>query len=238
MVEAGALRTRQDGPPGRADADRRERHGRSALRGRGGRYARRPALAARGAPRGGGGRVEPGWTRRDASLLAAPLRRARRPARSARAPTLQLDGLLGLSGDDLPVYDHYRLGGPLLVPGYRFDELKGQQALAGSVTLRYRLLGPLEVVGRTGAGNVYDARDAISLSDLRWGASVGAVLPEAAWGRSRSRSASATEAGPCSRWRSGGTEASTRASGPACTMCAVKDQSPPSPCEPTATTTS
>jgi NTE family protein len=132
-------------------------------------------------PRAGGRAAAEAEWNLDGLGATHPFWRLRFEGRAARAlgsrATLQLDGLLGLSGDDLPVYDHYRLGGPLLVPGYRFDELKGQQALAGSVTLRYRLLGPLEVMGRTGAGNVYDARDAISLSDLRWGASVGAYYP-------------------------------------------------------------
>jgi NTE family protein len=91
--------------------------------------------------------------------------------------TLQLDGFLGLSGDDLPPYDQFRLGGPMLVPGYRFEELRGPQALAGSLMLRYRVLGSLEVLARGGAGNVFDTRDAISLSDLRWGAGVGLYYP-------------------------------------------------------------
>jgi len=94
-----------------------------------------------------------------------------------RRAAVQLDGLLGLSGDDLPVYDHFRIGGPMLVPGYRFEELKGAQALAGSLTLRYRALGPLELVTRLGAGDVFDERDAIRLGELRWGVSVGLYYP-------------------------------------------------------------
>jgi NTE family protein len=94
-----------------------------------------------------------------------------------RRATLQLDALVGLSGDDLPVYDHFRLGGPMLVPGYRFEELKGPQALAAAMMARYRALGALELVGRVGAGDVFDDRDAIALGDLRWGASVGLYYP-------------------------------------------------------------
>jgi NTE family protein len=94
--------------------------------------------------------------------------------RLGRRATLQLDGLAGLSGDDLPVYDHFRLGGPMLVPGYRFEELKGRQALAAAVAVRYRALGPVELLARAGAGNVFEDPDQIRLSDLRWGAGVGA----------------------------------------------------------------
>ncbi|HET9314997.1 MAG TPA: patatin-like phospholipase family protein [Vicinamibacteria bacterium] len=97
--------------------------------------------------------------------------------RVARRTTLQMDGLLGVSGNDLPVYDHFRIGGPMLVPGYRFEELKGPQALAGALALRYRALGSLELVTRIGAGDVFDDRDSIRLGDLRWGASVGLYYP-------------------------------------------------------------
>ena len=55
----------------------------------------------------------------------------------------QIDAQAGFSGDDLPVYDWYRLGGVTLLPGYRHEELKGAQSLAGSLSLRYRLLGQL-----------------------------------------------------------------------------------------------
>lgn len=90
---------------------------------------------------------------------------------------VQLDGMLGVSGDDVPAYDDFRIGGPMLVPGYRFEELKGRQALAGAAMVRYRVLGGLEVLGRVGAGNVFDDRDSISLSDLRWGVGTGLYYP-------------------------------------------------------------
>jgi NTE family protein len=88
--------------------------------------------------------------------------------------TLQADAFVGFSGGDLPVYDQFRIGGPYLVPGYHHEELKGEQALAAAVSLRYRLAGPLRVFVRGGAGNVFPTRD-ISLSDLRWGLGTGAV---------------------------------------------------------------
>ena len=110
-----------------------------------------------------------------------PFWRLRLEGRHARAlgsrATLQVEGVLGLSGDDLPVYDHFRLGGPMLVPGSRFEELKGPQALAGALALRYRFLGKLEALARVGAGDVFDSADAISLTDLRWGAGLGVYYP-------------------------------------------------------------
>jgi len=90
---------------------------------------------------------------------------------------LQLDGLLGLSGEELPVYDHFRLGGPTLVPGYRFEELKGAQALAAALSLRYPLLGSLSLVARGGAGNAFLDPEPIAIGDLRWGAGIGVVYP-------------------------------------------------------------
>jgi NTE family protein len=88
--------------------------------------------------------------------------------------TVQVDAFVGLSGGDLPVYDLFRIGGPYLVPGYHHEELKGSQALAAAVSLRYRLAGPLRVFVRGGAGNVFPTRD-IRLADLGWGVGAGAV---------------------------------------------------------------
>ena len=90
---------------------------------------------------------------------------------------LQLDGVLGLSGDDLPVYDWFRLGGPYLIPGYRHEQLKGPQALAGAASVRYRVVSELRVLARAGAGNVFSTTDAIGLDDLRWGVGVGVMYP-------------------------------------------------------------
>ncbi len=82
---------------------------------------------------------------------------------------LQLDGLVGLSGQDLPVYDWYRVGGPSLIPGYRHEELKGAQTIAAALSLRYRLVGKLRLVARGGAGNVFDRNEDVTLDGLRWG---------------------------------------------------------------------
>ena len=89
----------------------------------------------------------------------------------------QLDGLAGISGDDLPVYDWYRLGGVTLVPGYHHEELKGAQALAAALSLRYKLFGQLRLVARGGAGNVFATTDDITLDGLRWGVGVGVYHP-------------------------------------------------------------
>jgi NTE family protein len=105
------------------------------------------------------------------------LRLEGRLGRSFGRAVVQADSLVGLSGDDLPVYDHFRLGGPALLPGYHFEELKGPQALAAGLSLRCRALGPLHVVARAGAGNVFSERRQISLSDLRWGAGFGLYYP-------------------------------------------------------------
>ena len=66
---------------------------------------------------------------------------------------------------------------PYLIPGYHHEELKGPQALAGAVSVRYRVVGQLRAVGRVGAGNVYGSRNDITLDDLRWGVGVGVMYP-------------------------------------------------------------
>ena len=89
----------------------------------------------------------------------------------------QLDGLAGFSGDALPVYNWYRLGGVALAPGYHHEELKGAQALAGALSLRCRTWGQLRLVARGGAGNVFATTDDITLDGLRWGVGIGAYHP-------------------------------------------------------------
>ena len=89
----------------------------------------------------------------------------------------QVDAFAGLSGDDLPVYDWYRVGGVELVPGYHHEELKGAQALAGALSLRYRLAGQTRLLVRGGAGNVFAHTGDITLSGLRWGVGAGVYHP-------------------------------------------------------------
>jgi outer membrane protein assembly factor BamA len=89
----------------------------------------------------------------------------------------QVDALAAFSGDDLPVYEWYRLGGVDLLPGYRHEELKGAQALAGAVSVRYRLAGQLRLLARGGAGNVFARTRDITLDGLRWGVGLGLYHP-------------------------------------------------------------
>lgn len=97
--------------------------------------------------------------------------------RIGRRTVLQLDAFVGLSGKDLPEYDWFRMGGPYLIPGYAHEQLKGPQALAAAVSLRYQVLSELRVVVRGGAGNVFESRDAITADDLPWGVGVGLMYP-------------------------------------------------------------
>jgi outer membrane protein assembly factor BamA len=89
----------------------------------------------------------------------------------------QLDGLAGFSGDALPVYNWYRLGGVTLVPGYHHEELKGAQALAGALSLRCRTWGQLRLVARGGAGNVFATTDDVTFDGMRWGVGIGVYHP-------------------------------------------------------------
>jgi outer membrane protein assembly factor BamA len=89
----------------------------------------------------------------------------------------QVDGFAGLSGDDVPVYDWYRIGGITLVPGYHHEELVGAQALAAAVSLRFKAFGQLRVFARGGAGNVFPTTDDITLDGVRWGVGAGVYHP-------------------------------------------------------------
>jgi NTE family protein len=89
----------------------------------------------------------------------------------------QADGLVGLSRDELPIYNWYRLGGVTLLPGFYHGELQGKQAVAAAVSLRYKVVGQLRIVVRGGAGNVFDEASDINAADLMWGAAVGLFHP-------------------------------------------------------------
>jgi NTE family protein len=94
-----------------------------------------------------------------------------------RRTVVEMDGLLGLSGQDPPVYDHFRVGGPHLIPGYHFEELKGPRALAAALSLRFRIVGELRLVARGGLGNVFASGAEMGLGDARWGVGIGAYYP-------------------------------------------------------------
>lgn len=89
----------------------------------------------------------------------------------------QIDAFAGFSGDPVPVYNLYRLGGVELLPGYHHEELKGAQALAAGVSLRYRVAGQLRLLVRAGAGNVFASTTDIGFNDLPWGIGVGVYHP-------------------------------------------------------------
>jgi len=107
-------------------------------------------------------------------------------------PRLVLRGqtLATVSGGDLPVYEQARLGGPAWMPGFHRDELWGAQALAGSLTAGIAVYRRLRLLGRVGAGQVWDSRGAVRLRGLHGGFGFGLELPTRAgplaldWGRS------------------------------------------------------
>ena len=88
--------------------------------------SRGPSTAAGSRSRASG--ASPAWA---PTASTGGLRRSAAAARSAGG-SAQLDAQAGFSGDDLPVYDWYRMGGVALLPGYRHEELKGAQAFRGA----------------------------------------------------------------------------------------------------------
>ena len=97
--------------------------------------------------------------------------------RVGRRGGLRLDGFVGLSEGDVPAYDEFRIGGPVLLPGYRTDQIWGRQALAGAVSFRYRLVGRLLAIARAGAGQVFEARRDLSLASLEAGIGLSLLHP-------------------------------------------------------------
>jgi outer membrane protein assembly factor BamA len=85
---------------------------------------------------------------------------------------LEAAAFAGLSGRDVPGYDLFRLGGPRFLPGRARDELWDRQALAAWVAPSLDVRG-FRVSAYGGAGNTWGSRDAISLSDLRYGFGLG-----------------------------------------------------------------
>jgi NTE family protein len=113
------------------------------------------------------GADRPYWRVRSEGRLGHTLR---------RRLVAQLDALAGFSSGTLPVYEWYRVGDTVL-PGYHHEELKGQQALAAALCLRYHLVGSLRLVVRGGAGEVGARTGDLTLRNLRWGAGVGLHYP-------------------------------------------------------------
>jgi NTE family protein len=94
---------------------------------------------------------------------------------AGKQTVVQVDGYAGFSGGDLPVYDQFRIGGPVLLPGYHIDERWGAQAIAGALSIRRRLFHRLNGVVRVGAGDVWPTTRDIGFERLRYGFGLGVV---------------------------------------------------------------
>ena len=118
LVEAGARFGRVKMPAGGRPRLRGvDRPGGDALRQPRARHPRRPGLAGARPEARRLRRVEPRRARRGARVLAASQAEGRAGRPLGPRLVAQVDGLAGFSGDDLPVYDWYRLGGVELLPG-------------------------------------------------------------------------------------------------------------------------
>jgi hypothetical protein len=85
---------------------------------------------------------------------------------------LDAAAVLGLSDDDVPDYELFRLGGPVFLPGRPREERWGRQVLGAALSPGFDVRG-FRIVMRAGTGNVWDRRDEISLHDLHWGLGAG-----------------------------------------------------------------
>jgi NTE family protein len=92
---------------------------------------------------------------------------------------LALAELDSAAGSALPFYDRFALGGLFELSGLPFGSLEGQYGGVGALLYSYRVLrlpstlGDAVHVGFSAeAGNLWETRDAMSLSDLRYSGSV------------------------------------------------------------------
>ena len=92
----------------------------------------------------------------------------------ARPFVLDAAAVLGLSGNDVPDYELFRLGGPVFLPGRPREERWGRQVFGASLSPGLDVRG-FRIVLRAGAGNVWDTRDEVSLGDLDWGLGAGVM---------------------------------------------------------------
>jgi NTE family protein len=92
-----------------------------------------------------------------------------------RRSELELEVFGGLSGRDLPVYEQYRIGGPVLIPGRSEEELWGAQATAAALTVRFGPMRNLKLLARAGVGGVSPTLGDFRAQDLHPGAGLGAV---------------------------------------------------------------
>jgi outer membrane protein assembly factor BamA len=99
---------------------------------------------------------------------------ARGAVRMGERVVVEGAALLGLSGRDVPDYELFRLGGPLFLPGRRRDELWARQVVGLSLSPSYDAFG-FRLALHAGAGNTWDRRPDVSLSDLRGGLGLSAT---------------------------------------------------------------
>jgi outer membrane translocation and assembly module TamA len=95
----------------------------------------------------------------------------------ASRTTVEARAFVGWTVGQAPAYDHFRIGGPDLLPGRQIDELWGPAAAAASLAVRVRVLAQLRAVARVGAGQVFPSRNALRLTDLPVGGGLGLVYP-------------------------------------------------------------
>jgi outer membrane translocation and assembly module TamA len=111
-----------------------------------------------------------------------------------RAGTVELGGLLFISGGALPESEQLQFGGPAVAPGFPRDGLWAPQGAALSVSDRIALAGRLELVLRAGVSGVWQERSAIRLDSLEPGFGAGLHHPtplgplELEWGHADGRS--------------------------------------------------
>jgi NTE family protein len=91
-----------------------------------------------------------------------------------RRSAVELELFAGVSGLDVPAYDQFRLGGPVLAPGLYEEELWGNQAAGGAATFRFGPMRNLKLLARVGAGGVWDTVGD-QTRDLEPGGGLGAV---------------------------------------------------------------
>lgn len=79
----------------------------------------------------------------------------------------------GFSGGIVPVHEQFRIGGPILMPGFHRDELWGNQAVAVGIGYNFLIKPKFRLRMRILAGNVWERRSDITLWDFHLGTGLG-----------------------------------------------------------------
>ena len=90
--------------------------------------------------------------------------------------TFSLFGYGGLITGHVPIYDSFRLGGPIYLPGYHRDEIWGEKLLATGLKYRYKIYNNIYVLIRLSAANVWHYIEDMRLKDVKYGSSVSCAL--------------------------------------------------------------